>query len=777
MTLTSSQTITQSSNVKRTTLTTTLVVSKPTDFRLLEAHYKLIRYELPKDFRSKVKRASYLYGQMHNCLRDQLDCPYKAFMYDSLDGIEKWVFYALYPYGAVPASIRLPFISEIPLAYREISFENLDLHLLLKLLQIAYIHNGKTGCFVGQDRCYVYAKKVGKSYICLQIDLKGDIRTQPKDLVQEIRVLGQARLFRPVNYPTSSSSSYTYFGRKTTTGRGNYFLHLKRSQLEVVQQRKEPVYSIGTRDGRRTILAYHDIRHIDASVGKLLFDFIRDFTAFLSQYGISSHSKERHFSEFLPPKGQGHLSLSLLGLISVFDNRMNKTHALGNYLKLFEELMPDLRFVESTSISQSSLNAILILQDYSREDFEPGGRFESQADPYLGLYKEYPRLPKQSINVNLASHAATIDGEYLDYKFPELDDKEFKLKLEVALTQLYLKDTIISKRSVQQQLPLAPTEFLFLRKARYISGQAPYETLLYFQNDELHFLDLRDPAQRLHRDEMFAQLGIDWEMMYQHMLQKYRKSKDNEEDPELPRYDIIVGPGLFIELEDINERVLYDYDEIIRRQSAVKMPLPIEQLKLLPHYDEVKNRLHLSSDELQRRELLQEGAQPQNAQEAESLTFYHQLEEYDAFLDELQPFHPFISFNELSDGETMEQIRRIFNIQPDKNGEYNRRQFKGYYQRRGWFASEKENNVHMYEGIWYDEHHCYMVGSTQGMKMQQPRAHLIRCFDIYQGAEHFDIYPLLLATSVQFVRFNQYTVYPYPFHLIDLYAKNVLRFQ
>jgi len=44
------------------------------------------------------------------------------------------------------------------------------------------------------------------------------------------------------------------------------------------------------------------------------------------------------------------------------------------------------------------------------------------------------------------------------------------------------------------------------------------------------------------------------------------------------------------------------------------------------------------------------------------------------------------------------------------------------------------------------------------------------------GTEHFDIHPLLLATSVQFVRLDQYTVYPYAFYLIDLYVDHVLRF-
>jgi len=61
------------------------------------------------------------------------------------------------------------------------------------------------------------------------------------------------------------------------------------------------------------------------------------------------------------------------------------------------------------------------------------------------------------------------------------------------------------------------------------------------------------------------------------------------------------------------------------------------------------------------------------------------------------------------------------------------------------------------------------------MNQKQPRAHLIRRFGVYQGS--FDIQPLLLAMSVQFVRHRQYTVYPYPFHLIDLYVENVSCYQ
>ncbi len=264
--------------------------------------------------------------------------------------------------------------------------------------------------------------------------------------------------------------------------------------------------------------------------------------------------------------------------------------------------------------------------------------------------------------------------------------------------------------------------------------------------------------------------------MYGKMLRKYRKAGEDEEAKELPSYNVIVGQGLFIELEGMDERVLYDYDEIIQRQAAVETALPIEVLKLLPHYNAVRSASSLSSEELLVRGLLDLQVQPQNNRERESVAFYRQLEQYDAFLEEVGQTHPAISFHNLTQGELWGEIIRILDIQPDKHGRYTRGKIKGLYQKMGWFSSDKAKELHLFEGIWYDEgDYSYLVGSAQPMKPKQPRAHLIRRFDVYMGADQFDIQPLLLATSVQFVRLNQYTVYPYAFHLIDLYVENVLR--
>ena len=56
----------------------------------------------------------------------------------------------------------------------------------------------------------------------------------------------------------------------------------------------------------------------------------------------------------------------------------------------------------------------------------------------------------------------------------------------------------------------------------------------------------------------------------------------------------------------------------------------------------------------------------------------------------------------------------------------------------------------------------------------QDKANPIRRFQILQGADHFDKEQVLSTMGVKFVRFNQYTVSPYYFHLIDIYVESIL---
>lgn len=751
------------------TQTTTLLVNRPTDFHLLAAHFQLIRYELPKHLGYRNNKNDY--GQMHNCLRDRLDYPYKTFKFDQLDGEYKWVVYVLCPHGVTPPPITIPFLSNAPLKQRQIAFDQLEFHILLKLLQIAYVRGEQAESFVGQDFCYIYAKRIKNTHICLQIDLIGDIRNQERALTQEFKVVGQAKPFRRVQEP--NRASHAYFGQRILKEGQVSFVHLKTPDLSKPQ--KKEIYEIRTAKGHRTTLLYHDLQRIDECIGKLLYDFIRGYTSYLAKYGITATSKERIFQPFIPPKGQGHLSLALLNPVYVYDNRLHPTHPLQAYIDLLTKLWPDLQFCPLESFELFRDGAVLIVQDCRREDFDEDGILYGYFDdPYLSLYERYPYVPKQSLNVNLNESEGASRATYFHYPLLPNDKeqlKHFQQKIEMALSQLYLKDVILNQRNVRERLPLAPTGYVFIRKA---SG---HETLLYIDKEELRFICLDEPDGPDQRDELLRQFGVNWEEMYKQMLLKYRKVKDGEIVKHLAHYDVIIGPGIFAELEDMDERVLYDYDEITKRQAELERLIPIDDLKLTPYYDQLRTKQMIPYQKLQNDGLLADEREPQGDAEIKAREFYRQLEQYDEFLEEVRQTHPRISYRELTQGERMERIGQIFNIEPDEKGRYNRRKFIAFYQDRGMFASAKGSDIQqIYKGIWYDENHCYMVGATTSMAQNQPRAHLIRHFDIYLGAEHFDMRPLLLATSVQFVRLDQYTVYPYAFHLIDLYVDNVLRF-
>jgi len=433
---------------------------------------------------------------------------------------------------------------------------------------------------------------------------------------------------------------------------------------------------------------------------------------------------------------------------------------------------------EVAARGKSALN----VQDVAKADFEEDGLLYGQADPYPALYAHHPAVPKQTIGINPhpndpnTNDPLTITAdEYLAYAPPATQEQRDALaqKLETSLCELYLKDTLIHGRSVTSRLYLLPREWVFIRKGRV--AYDTYETLAYVDGDAIRFLDLRDPEQRARRDDLLSALGVDWEEMYARLLAKHRL-RDDATVRDLTHYDVVVGPAIFAELEDLDERVLYKYDEIVRRQADLDSPRPIEDLKLLPHYDTVRPTSLLSAGALCTRGLLEGGA-PVDERERRSLEFHRRLRAFDALLDDVGHTQWTISFQQLTQGELLDRIAQIFDLRDLGGGRYHRGKLRLLYQRRGMFLSAKGNDVQaVYQGIWYDADNAYLVGSALAMKRGETRAHLIRRYDVLQGVDRFDIRPLLDAASVQFVRQHQFTVYPYPFHLIDLYVENVLRY-
>lgn len=100
-----------------------------------------------------------------------------------------------------------------------------------------------------------------------------------------------------------------------------------------------------------------------------------------------------------------------------------------------------------------------------------------------------------------------------------------------------------------------------------------------------------------------------------------------------------------------------------------------------------------------------------------------------------------------------------------------------YYKVVLGIGAASGNDVQIAEGIYFDESDfSYCAGDVNGLnKGTKDRSNVIRQFQvIYGDTSKLDPYPLLEALSVQFVRYNRYTVYPFPFHLLDIYFDDVI---
>lgn len=756
---------TRANSKQHTVMTTTLIVERPQNYANLEQRFQIVRYVIPDKLLYRKNPTDF--GRVHNSIRDQVDHPYKSFQHDTLDGYKKWALYVLYPCEAPVNEVILNWFEDTPLSHRTVAFSDLPMHVLLKLLQIRFFRGDNTSRFIGQDKCYVYARSGGGDFhYCVEIEIKGALTNSESASTQEFRIIPHAKRFAKSNPPFQPSQ--TIFGKRPV--RNTYvFLHLKSSMVA-----QEPVvYNTVTLPGKRAQIKYYDPRNLDAGRGKIVFDFVQQFLANLADLGIVGYAKQRTFTSTQTSK-TAYLPIENLGVVGVYDNCLRRTHTLADYVEFFNGMAPSIHFIAVEHVEDAPRGGLLVLLDAKADDFEEDGPLAGEKDPYRDLYEDHPEIPKQSLIVNLNDPDALQGGEYLDYPMMQPHDENIDVKLKVVLNELYLKCAVIHGPTYFT-LPFIPDKLAFIRRNRF-DGKT-FTAALWFEEGQMHFADLGAPLQSEAFYQLLERWHVDWDEQYERLLVERRRIAENGAMKDLPTFDIIVGLDLFVAIEDLNERVLYNYNEMSRRSEEHITAYPIEQLRLSPYYDEIKRSTMLSLEKLSQRGLLDTDKKPSTAPERQSLTFIKQLQEYDALLEEIAVTHPIISYRELTNGEWLERIARIFGSKADSENKYHSNIIAGLYKKRKMFLSAKGQDVLLYQGIWYDDTDAFLVGSPTGMDLQgQERAHLIRRFQILQGSARFDKNQLLATMGVLFVRYNQYTVSPYYFHLIDLYVENVLHY-
>jgi hypothetical protein len=783
----------------RSVRTTTLLVRFPEEHKVLQQHYKVVRYLVPPKFSFIEDR--YRFGKLHVRLKNQLSYPYVFFTHDELDGGHDNAVYVLYPKEDKIKPVTIDFLSKDELPNRQVAFTDLEAHVLVKLLFVDFFRQADTPHFMSQGDYYIYVKantdRSGNvtSDLCLRIKLNGhrDNETKHPGDWLSFQITNHATRFKKVDEPKDWMKFALPLFKKNRPHDGLvFFSQLRPDDLpEDITDYAEDIYQISPYREHPAKLDYHLHFRPEHSRGKVLFDFINQIVPFLEDKGLEAKQRYRDVREYPPTKTTGQLDLALMPEVQVLDARVNRDHALPDYVDVLNQQYGDkVQFTEVNELNPEETIPTLVLLDGNADDFAEGGLLQDYDDPYQQLYSDdaYIHIPKQSVIVNQTDQEFETDTEYLQYEMitfdPEAKGPNYSQIFDVALMELLQKDIVINPHSVAGILPgfngggNGLEQYVFVRKKTY-TNLGNFWVMMEVHDGELRFYNLNRSAERQRLYEIAEQYDLDWDEVFEALCVKRFREPDG--DDTLPAYDVILGPGLAIEVEDINETVIYEYDEIIARQNEKQRALPIDAFRLATEdrYNLIRDRKMSPYDNL---DLIELEPNPKPNQRA-SLEFFAQLEAFDELLDDLEMSRTAITYDELISGTNREEIGNIFGFTRNKpkkgqeGGDYVMTQLLNWYKTCGLFDSVKGKDIHLFQGIWYDDERCFVVGSAQALKDKQARAHRIRQFDVLSGEEHFDMESLLQTLGVQFVRHNQYTVVPYPYHLIDLYVENVLRWQ
>ncbi len=538
----------------------------------------------------------------------------------------------------------------------------------------------------------------------------------------------------------------------------------------------------------RTQMALLDVRNEDTlrrCRSYYLHWFLTDLVAYFNEIGLPFHLKELPFQKvsqgsetFKKPQ------LSLQGsTVALIDDRLRPyvlpeaeppefaTLLIQRVQDIVTEAdwTPTLNVVEKTDLQPDDL--VLRLQDnlgdaFATSDDHPegaaSGLLAAYDDPYKLFQQTHGDTISQSLNVN--SHAQTDimvadeieaddgDGDtpdmvsedtlapttaaYLSYTLPTT--AWLRLRVLNSLNQLCLKLMVRSPAYAGERFPilnrLNDTIFLYQNTLVYRDGHA-----LVFQktlgNDE---------ARQVIRER------TGWDIIEDILLPaQQRNDYTRAEQPDPDKMNNLLKQGRFMvssravwQIEDCTERVLYNIPEIQRRMRARTTEHP--KHAFYPAYTPEELRI------FDQQTLDAFAAFLTTTVREQSLSFNHLVQHYKA-----QGLYEVLGIQQVTKLQKYAQLKKI------------------------WLGSVKSVDVlPAYTGISYlPDTQQYYVGDKYGLdaSYQQERGFVLRRIVVHKEREgqipldvqvRTHLFPLL---EVNFVRYLQYTVYPFPFKLIEIW--------
>jgi hypothetical protein len=742
-------------NNARAVSTTILAIDRgAVDWERLRENCHIVRYDVrPKEWAESLSK---YYGSMHNWYKQESDRPCYLHTY----GPHLYV-----KYGNADEVADLRYEGR-PLTYSVVNIQDEKLlPQILKLLLADFFQ--VDGRFVSNADFFLWATADKDFVTGLKIKLTHNWQEDEfviSDQATRLRKLRQSD-FDKIN--DWKRKNRVYYGRFYKNGMA-IFKQLKPDQL-TRKQLQEGIYELfeGSRANRAS-LTFHSTKSLQAlqqTRSYLLNHFIAQFTAYLNGVGLPFQQK-RLSMESVHTKSIKTMKERQLPLeqkpIYIVDDRLNARRQPDDFAARFcavaNETVTDhdMLFVVKPEADLQPGDWVLRLQDYEGDDFDSEtGILKDWQDTKADFYARYPGVVKQTINVNENSRIWQKEtqrqksrtwsaAEYLSYGVPAAGD--IKTRIEVCRNQLLLKDVVMSPQNVLPRLPqiglMADMIFLY------------QEALVYFDGQDLHFMAV---ANNLAAASTFVQEHTGWDLLKDVLLPSveryyFNPQRDGAIEDTLKR-PFIISRDFVWEIWEGNGRVLNEDAVIRERLEAFEQSRPIKHY-YPPQLDD--NRWF-------------------NRQ---------QLQAYAGFLDR-EVRRSAISYVELKTqygkhikderGAIVVKDGGLFSLLGISTDQKYRRYLKEWVGLP--LESVREGRlfpVHM--GIWHDpDTNHYVAGVKDGNSLEQERGHTLRRVVAHRGPQsvlglHNSLtkffFPLL---EVNFIRYKNYTVIPFPLRLIDMW--------
>ncbi|MBY0244631.1 MAG: hypothetical protein K2Q03_04155 [Sphingobacteriaceae bacterium] len=647
------------------------------------------------------------YAILHNWAKDNLNLPYY------LNTPSKRI------YVLVPTKEQAPELTFEDNKLSSLQFADFNtkekFHITIKLLLAKYFELSEN--FVSNDKFFLHAdvNRANSWATVLKIDLTHNYKNKNE---LEFSVKDAANRLKKISLEAYNK----YFLKKIVYGKSIkggqlFFKQLKRSEIRKFECELFAESNFNNSNGGKTKIDFHSIDSLkhESSKSFLLERFSGNFLTFLNDYGIKASAKVLNLEKIEIKNNKAILDIKNFN-VSLIDGRKVKKLSLTEIFQNSDAIT----FTEKTIADLMDNDTCLFVMDYNKEDFEE--RFKGEIDPYK-TFKEslkHVNIAKQGICINEnyfdedARDAEQNKEEYLNYEGLRKEDLE--RNLSICISQLYLKNILLNNNV--SLLPHSET----LNNHCF----AFRNYLLFTEDNKLIIEEFESAQELLNRiGSKFSKLNV--EDIFQKIYSYHNPYPTNKEFDFLTHKFIFSNEGV-IEIIDIPERAFYDEAEIkqriaernkkrIKTEFKSKNDDPISQ-QFNDLIDETVEDLFISYEELKAK--------------------YGKGET--GFLSQI-----FGAKNE-------SPLLKFLNINSDL-------QLKGLKQ-NGIFST--------YTGIWFDKQHKqYFVGRTHGYQQRQEKGSQMKKIVTHFGT--FDEQTFFNLLNVDFIRYKELTVHPFPFKLIEMF--------